>query len=76
MAPNTIDDERLAATITNPAITVDAVVDGNEVDATAILQGILAEFPLTNATYVCEGSELVVDFTVLGATYPVRMVPA
>jgi hypothetical protein len=72
----TTDGTRFTTTITNPDVTASAVVDGTPIEATAILQGILAEFPLSNATFACEGSELVVDFRVLDGTTPIRMVPA
>ncbi len=72
----TTDGTRFAATITAPDVTASAAVDGVEIDASAIVQGVLAEFPLTNATYTCDGSDLVVDFDALDGTVPVRLVPA
>lgn len=72
----TTDGSRFTTTIMAPDVTASATVNGAAIDATAILQGILAEFPLSNATYACEGGELVVDFRVLDGTTPIPMSPA
>lgn len=56
---------------------VEAIGSGEDASYPAsFLQGFLSEFPMNNATFTCDGEDLVADFPVVGTTASVRMVPA
>ena len=68
-------DARFLTTIVNPDVTATVISDGVVVDGTAILEQVLAEFPVNNAT-ITDRRRPGVDFTVVGSTASVQMVPA
>ncbi len=56
---------------------VEAIGSGADASYSAsFLQSFLSDFPVNNATFTCDGEDLVVDFPVVGTTASVRMVPA
>lgn len=71
----TVVDGKFVTTIVSS--NVEAI--GSNADASfpaSFLQSYLTDFPVNNATFTCEGEDLVVHFPVLGTTGSVRMVPA
>jgi hypothetical protein len=72
----TIVDDRFVTTIVNPDVTANVVSAGVAVDGTPYLQQFLDEFPVNNATFTCDGPDLVVDFPALNTSASVRMIPA
>ena len=60
-------------------VSSDVEAIGSGADASypaSFLQSFLSDFPVNNATFSCDGEDLVVDFPVVGTTASVRMVPA
>jgi hypothetical protein len=71
-----IVDGTFATTIVDPNVTATVVSAGATVDGTTYLQQFLDEFPVNNASFTCDGADLVVDFPALNTSASVRMVPA
>ncbi|TFH13304.1 MAG: hypothetical protein E4H05_11190 [Acidimicrobiales bacterium] len=56
---------------------VEAIGSGADAsDSASFLQSFLSDFPVNNATFTCDGEDLVVDFPAVGTTASVWMVPA
>ncbi len=72
----TADDATFVTSNVANDVAATATVNGSEIDATPILSALLAEFPVNNATFVCDGDDLVVNFVTVETTAEVRMIPA
>ena len=64
----TADDGRFQTSTVEPHVTATATVNGATIDATAILQNAVTQFPFTDAAYICTGANLEVDFQLPGST--------
>jgi hypothetical protein len=57
-------------------LTTDAFVDDEPMEAGALTDSFVSQFPFSDATYQCVGDDLVMDVPVLGTTHALTLTPA
>lgn len=57
-------------------VTTEAFVDDEPMEAGALADSFMSQFPFTDATYQCVGNDLVMDIPVLGTTHSMTLTAA